>query len=275
MKVSFTNYYSQELNAYHDGVNLAYDLKKYSKRNKLQLVYEPNILNKIRDEEEAEKGNYGKSLKTKKGAKATKYDGRGFEDEDFLKHFPEPKLDKFASKQEKTSKPLVAEIKDEEVAKSTHEKEESDHSEVFLKRDALYKDLKTVNVSVEYSSTLEVIKDFLRNKINNKDQVDSLKQQNNYGSVSQQMADIFSKVRNQMAEGDDSGQPPSIHNIIQKMTIETLNESGNYSSMSNEDKMLLLKDIESLLGEASMGQNLGRPAKKSTSSSKISSNNHL
>ena len=43
IKIYFGNKFSQELNAYHDGMNLAYDLKKYSKRNRLQLVYEPNI----------------------------------------------------------------------------------------------------------------------------------------------------------------------------------------------------------------------------------------
>ena len=101
LKTSFNNYYQQELLAYHDGLNLVYDLKKYTKRNRMQLVYEPNIEQKIEREEAAEKGEsytkvaYKGYYKTKaQNLAPPKHGGEGFEDEDFLQHFSEPAMNK-------------------------------------------------------------------------------------------------------------------------------------------------------------------------------------
>ena len=273
MKVSFSNYFSTELSAYHDGVNLAFDLKKYAKRNKLQLVYCPDILSKIAREEAEEEGNSGyTSFKASLAPKAVppkKYKDKGFEDDEFLKKFPEPKLDKFVSKQD-TTKPLVEEVKDADGAKSSKSIEESDHTSVYLKRDALYKNLKTVNVSVESSSTVDVILDFLKNKIVNKEQVKNLKQQNSMHSTSQQMADILDRARRQFTDNEGEGGSSGIQSMIQKIAVETLNESGQYSNMSKEEKMMLFKDLESLLGIKAPAPDAKTPSTKSNPFSKPS-----
>jgi hypothetical protein len=251
MKISFSNYYSQELLAYHDGLNLAYDLKKYSKRNKLQLVYEPNILKKIEEQEVAEKGQYGYSYNKYNASPnppVPQCEGEGFEDEEFINHFPEPSLEKFASKREVKATPLVEKSKDLDQAKSTKGEEElveSERSGVFLKRDALYKDLKIVNVSVENSSTVDVIKDFLRNKINCRDHVKQLKAQSNFGSITHTMQSIFDKAKKQMIQNPAEGG--NVQSMFHKMVVETLNESGNYEELNEEDKILLVKDIENLI----------------------------
>lgn len=274
IKVSFTNHFSQELNAYHDGLNLAYDLKKYSKRNKLQLVYSPNILKKFEEDEIAEKGAcsyagaFKASIPSKKPAKI--YKGEGFEDQDFMQHFPEPKLDKFISKKEKKEDPLVEEINDEDLVKSTKEQEGIDHSSVFLKRDALYKELKIVNVSVENSSTLEVIKDFLRNKINNKEQVNNLKRQSTAYSSTHKMAEILERARRHYDKNEDgSGEPGEISKIIQKMAMETLKETGEYSSMNQEDRLSIFKDLESLMGGAPPSMEFKVPSPKESKSKNL------
>ena len=152
MKISFGNHYSQDLNVYHDGYNLAHDLRKYTKRNRLQLVYEPNIEEKILADEALEKGYTAK----KKASKAAKLDNKNYEDNEFLKHFPVPSMDKAVSKQEKAKTPLIEELKEDQDLDELDE--EAKYSIVYLKRDALYKKLKRVSVSVENSSTLEVIK---------------------------------------------------------------------------------------------------------------------
>lgn len=258
VKISFNNYFQQELLAYHDGVNLAYDLKKYSKRNKLQLVYEPNIERKIKEQEAAEKGETYTGYKAYYKQKAPayppmpKYEGEGFEDEDFLKHFPEPQMDKFQSKQEPASKPLVEEIIEEKKATSVRDNEE-DYSLIYLKRDALYKELKAVNVSVENSSTMEVIQDFLRNRVNNRDHIKQLKYQANPGSISSQMQGIFERARRHLDEtyiqgaAINPGNPPNIQNILQKMVFETFEEGGG--AINQEDKLTLIRDLETLLGK--------------------------
>ena len=66
-------------------------------------------------------------------------------------------MDKVISKQEKAKTPLIKELKTNKV-ESENLNEEEKFSVVYLKRDALYKRLKRVSVSVENSSTLEVIK---------------------------------------------------------------------------------------------------------------------
>lgn len=260
IKISFSNYYQQELLAYHDGVNLAYDLKKYSKRNKLQLMYEPNIESKIAEAEAAEKGEpyYKSSIKQYFKAKIPanppqpKYEGEGFEDEDFLKSIPELNMDKYASKREVKGKPLIEEDKKDEQHTSTRDPDE-DHSLIYLKRDALYKELKGVNVSVENSSTVEVIRDFLRNRVNTRDHVKQLKSHTNYGSISSQMQGIFDRARRQLdetyAQNPPGSNPPSIHNILSKMVFETFNESGEGDNLNEEERMLLIKDLETLIGK--------------------------
>lgn len=194
--------------------------------------------------------------------------GQGFEDEDFKKNFSESKLDKFVSKQETKEDPLVEEIKDEDHAKSTKEEEDSYHSSVYLKRDALYKDLKMVNVSVENSSTLEVIKDFLRNKINSKEQIKSLKQQIPQNNTSQKISIIIERARRHYGQ-DGSGEPGDIKNMIQKMAMETLNESGQYSSMDQKEKLAIFKDLETLLGVPPTGMDVQSPITKESNSKKL------
>lgn len=261
IKISFSNYYQQELLAYHDGVNLAYDLKKYSKRNKLQLMYEPNIESKIAEAEALEKGEpyYKSSIKQYFKAKIPanppkpKYEGEGFEDEDFMKSIPELNMDKYASRQEVKGKPLIEESKKEEQHASSKDPDE-EHSLIYLKRDALYRELKGVNVSVENSSTVEVIKDFLRNRVNTRDHVKQLKSHTNYGSISSQMQGIFDRARRQLdetyAQNPPGSQQPSIHNILSKMVFETFNESGENENLNEEERMLLIKDLETLIGKA-------------------------
>jgi hypothetical protein len=215
-------------------------------------MYEPNILKKIKDQEAAEKGQYGYSYNNYNAPvnpPVPNYKGEGFEDEDFTKNFPEPALEKFMSKQEVKTTPLVEEDKDLDQAKSAKDKEEPEDSElssVYLKRDALYKDLKIVNVSVENSSTIEVIKDFLRNKISCEDQVKQLKAQSNYGSITNTMQSIFDKAKRHMSQNPSEGV--SVQNLLHKMVVDTLNESGNYDDLNEEDKILLVKDIETLIG---------------------------
>lgn len=99
VKISFMSYYNNELMAYHDGINLAYDLKKYSKRNKLQLTYDPQIEKRIKEAELIEKGRpFKKSIKDYFAAKnlisPPKYEDEGFEDEDFFKNISEIALNK-------------------------------------------------------------------------------------------------------------------------------------------------------------------------------------
>jgi hypothetical protein len=117
LKISFNNYFSQELTAYHDGVNLgkfmssspAYDLKKYSKRNKLQIVYDPHIEKKFAEEEAIERGEIpNPNSSVKQFFKAKKdYEGEGFEDKDLFKSFNEPKMDKTISTREVKKEPLI------------------------------------------------------------------------------------------------------------------------------------------------------------------------
>jgi hypothetical protein len=231
-------------------------LKKYCKRNKLQVVYEPNIERKFIEQEAAEKGEipqqtlaFKKELKSKLlgKPKPQKYEGEGFEDEEIVKSITEPKMEKFISKQEVQAEPLI----EEEDAKDEHRSIKSKNEEnsiTFLKRDALYKELKCVNVSVENSSTVEVIKDFLRNKINNKDHVKQLKTHSNMGSISNQIQGIFDKARQHINKNiSQSEEPADVQGMISKMVHDTFNEPDNSDKLNESDKMLLIKDLETLL----------------------------
>ena len=138
-----------------------------------------------------------------------------------------------------------------EEKKATSAKgEDEDHSLIYLKRDALYKELKVVNVSVENSSTIDVIKDFLRNKVNCREHIKQLKAQP--GSISNQMQNIFDKARRHLddhySQNEPGTAPPNMQNLLQKMVFETFEDSGE--SLNEEDKLLLVKDLETLLGRA-------------------------
>lgn len=254
IKISFNSYYQQELTSYHDGVNLAYDLKKYSKRNRLQLTYEPDIERKIAEAEAAESGKpykYKKSIKeffkAKQAQKPGQYKGESFEDEEFMKNIPEPSMEKYMSKQETQSKPLLE--KEKRDAPKSNKEPEDEHSLVYLKRDALYRELKSVAVSVENSSTLEVIKDFLRTRVRKRDHVKQLKTQT--GSVSNQMQSIFDRARKHISDraSGAGGGSSNIQDILSKMVFESFNDSGTNQNISEEERLLLIKDLETVIGK--------------------------
>lgn len=296
LKISFTNFFSQELTAYHDGVNLgkymrsssAYDLKKYSKRNKLQIVYDPNVEEKFRQEEAIERGeipNPNVSVKQFFKAKGLikepkkDYEGEGFEDQDLFKSITEPKMDKTISTREVKKEPLIKGIFNnfgvgyenaieapiEEV--KSQASVASDLSVTFLKRDALYKELKSVNVSVENSSTIEVIKDFLRNKVNTKENVKQLKSHSGLGSISSQIQHIFDKTRRYIDKANARGDNlKDLSSVIARMVNDTFNEPENADKLNENDKLLLIKDIETLLGKSASATTVITQANQSLAS---------
>ena len=54
-------------------------------------------------------------------------------------------------------------------------------SKVFMKRHALYTELKSISVTVEQSSCVQILEDFLRNRIKTIDNVRSLKHDFSHG----------------------------------------------------------------------------------------------
>lgn len=163
-------------------------------------------------------------------------------------------------KNKETAKPLVKKMKDEDAAaKSSESTEEPEHTSVYLKRDALYQNMKNLNISVESSSTVDVILDFLKNKIVSKDQVRNLNKQNKAVSSSQRVADILEKARREFDGDEDEEESSRIQSMLEQITIETLNESGQYAGMNKKEKLMLFNEFESLLGLRSPGMNLEAP----------------
>ena len=265
LKTSFINYYSNELTSYHDGINLAYDLKKYSKRNKLQLTYEPQIEKRIKEAELIEKGKpFKKSIKDYFAAKnpinPPKYEDEGFEDEDFFKNISELTMQKTQTSKEsdvgKISEGLSKKGSNvsEPIHKAGISKNVKPNSKIYTKRDSLYKELKNVTVSVENSSTLEVIKEFLRNRVCKKEHIQQLKSHTNY------YTSLFDKARKQVddafANVKTGEAAPNVQDILSKVVFESFNEPGISENLTEEEKYLLIKDLERVVGVApSYGSN--------------------
>ena len=276
MKISFMTYYSNELMAYHDGVNLAYDLKKYSKRNKLQLTYDPQIDKRIREAELIEKGRpFKKSIKDYFAAKnlisPPKYEDEGFEDEDFFRNISEIALQKNQTSKDadpdKISEGLSKKTSNvsEPIQKILKAKQTNPSSKIYIKRDELYKELKSVTVSVENSSTLEVIKEFLRNRVCKKEHIQQLKSHTNYytsllDKARKQVDDAYANVK----QGEAN---PNVQDILSKVVFESFNEPGVSENLTEEEKYLLIKDLERVVGVApTYGynyQNYGIPSSQS------------
>jgi hypothetical protein len=246
VKTSFGIYFQQELTAYYDGVNLAYDLKKYSKRNRLQLVYEPNIENKILSDEALEQGLTSKKQLKDYFAKnrpinSKKVDEKNYEDTEFLNHFPQLSMDKTVSKQEKPSDPLIEEVKDSKT--DSEKKRRNERSLIYQKRDALYKELKAVNVSVENSSTLEVIKDFLRNRICKRDHIKQLKASTDPGYMSDQMHNIFDLAKKELDRMGNQAKPgdfaPNLQDMFNKIMIDSFGTEFNENISESERQLIM------------------------------------
>lgn len=242
-------YYSAELNSYHDGVNLAYDLKKFSKRNKLQLTYDPYVDKRIKEEEMIKKNQpYKKSIKDYFSAKSTKppaqQESKDFEDEEIFNS-----VAKIAQQQKAVeSSDVVSDEQKQDSSlvidspKKQAKPKQQVFDKVYLKRDALYKELRSVNVSVENSSTLEVIKDFLRNRICSIDNVDQLKCHTNYyTSLFELSRNRIDEVLAKLKPGDPQ---PNMQDVLSKVVLETFNDPLYSESLSEEDKYLLIKDLE-------------------------------
>jgi hypothetical protein len=177
------------------------------------------------------------------------------DDEDMLCDMPEPSLDKVSSEQVSQSESLV---KSQEKRKHESEDDENEefHSKVYLKRHALYKELKGINVSVENSSTLEVIKDFLRNKVCKREHIKQLKSQYQYGSLSDQMLNIFDKARKYVSDSysnvKEGTNPPPVYDVISKLIKESFAEQTAAGEQLTEDEQYLLaKDLENFITSTS------------------------
>jgi hypothetical protein len=78
-----------------------------------------------------------------------------------------------------------------------------------------------------------------------------LRSHTNLGSISNQIQHIFDKTRRYIdkanARGDNFGD---LSSVIARMVNDTFNEPENVEKLNENDKLMLIKDIETLLGKS-------------------------
>lgn len=99
------------------------------------------------------------------------------------------------------------------------EKQKINSSKVHMKRHFLYNELKQIPVQVEQSSCLQILEDFLRNRIKSLDQVKGLKMDYGYGGL------------HGHRDAWGGGGPPDLNN---SSPFDTVLGGGHYQSITQK-----------------------------------------